>query len=84
MNAAHREGAPDPYLCHGTIPTIARPDTQASVPFEVRLAFETIRQIEAYDKSARQHREYYTKDLERSKSHTAEQVVPTRDTRRRP
>ncbi|KAK3072007.1 hypothetical protein LTR53_007595 [Teratosphaeriaceae sp. CCFEE 6253] len=93
MNAPHSEGSSDPYLSHGTIPAADRSVKQAPVPAEVSIAQDLAAQMGAYDKHARQTRDYYVKALERQRGargnadptqSSKAQLEVGRDPRRRP
>lgn len=91
LNAPYIEGSGDPSVPPGSV---LQPDPnvkQAPVPPEVLLAQEVTQQLEAYDKHAKQTREYYVKALERQRTPLRGEPEPVqrsnvenRDPRRRP
>jgi len=68
MNAPYTEGSGDPCLLHGSIPTSGPSVKQAPVPVQVRVAQDGIEQMEAYDRHAKQTKDYYVKALQRQQS----------------
>lgn len=67
LNASYVDGSGDPCLPDDTIPTAETSPKQAPVPLEVQIAQEVIEQMEAYDKNAKQARDFYVKALEKQR-----------------
>ncbi|TKA67937.1 hypothetical protein B0A55_06569 [Friedmanniomyces simplex] len=89
LNAPYTEGSGDPCLLHGSIPTAGPSVRQATVPVQVRAAQDAIQQMDAYDRHAKQTKDYYVKALQRQQASRsdAEPVQPGRaqlDPRRKP
>ncbi|TKA81742.1 hypothetical protein B0A55_01126 [Friedmanniomyces simplex] len=89
MNAPYTEGSGDPCLLHSSIPTAGPSVRQATVPVQVRAAQDAIEQMDAYDRHAKQTKDYYVKALQRQQASRsdAEPVQPGSaqlDPRRRP
>ena len=68
VSASLPAGTPDPCPSHGTIVSVNPAIRQTVAPITIQHAQEAVEQVEAYDKNARQLREYYGKALERQRA----------------
>ncbi|KAK4539287.1 hypothetical protein LTR36_000813 [Oleoguttula mirabilis] len=85
LSAPYVEGSGDPCALPGLLPQQLDPHMrQAPVPPVLAIAQEATQQLEAYDKHAKETRDYYAKALERMRASSGAQTEGTRDPRRMP